>query len=339
MSKGNLFLGYGRGAVGDVVFSRQNGEQVARARNRSPRNPKTALQLLQRVCMKTVSQAYSVFQEITNHSFQGLAEGTDSQARFVKLNIDRLRARLAVEIESGEWEEIINSSESNFAAKSSSGAEFMPYVMSEGSLPIMNYRFALQSGADRLQLWGASGEDAGQASPTYAQVCSWLGLQQGDQLTFCFASIDDTQEVGVFNGFDYGRIILEPADGDMSKSFISNGAINDPNPKNKGAFTFQIATVPSELPDQSYYYLMVAPQSMDTTKGKARSIGAAAVIVSRLVGGTQWARSSQSLLLRSDIVTDPAALNLNHSVDLLGDAIRSYMSEANSSLYLNQATV
>ena len=28
MSKGNLFLGFGRGKVGDVVFSRLNGEQV-----------------------------------------------------------------------------------------------------------------------------------------------------------------------------------------------------------------------------------------------------------------------------------------------------------------------
>ena len=47
MSKGNLFLGFGRGKVGVVVFSRLNGEQVTRARNRSPRKPKYPLQLLQ----------------------------------------------------------------------------------------------------------------------------------------------------------------------------------------------------------------------------------------------------------------------------------------------------
>lgn len=46
--KGNMFLGYARGAVGDVVFSRQNGQQQGRARNRRPNNPKTPRQMMQR---------------------------------------------------------------------------------------------------------------------------------------------------------------------------------------------------------------------------------------------------------------------------------------------------
>ena len=48
MSKGNMLLGYTRGSVGDVVFSRVKGQQIAKARNRNPNNPKTIQQMLQR---------------------------------------------------------------------------------------------------------------------------------------------------------------------------------------------------------------------------------------------------------------------------------------------------
>lgn len=48
MSKGNLFLGYARGSVGDVVFSRTNGQQITKARNRNPNNPRSISQMMQR---------------------------------------------------------------------------------------------------------------------------------------------------------------------------------------------------------------------------------------------------------------------------------------------------
>lgn len=48
MAKGNMLLGYSRGSVGDVVFTRSKGQQIARARNRNPKNPKTRAQMAQR---------------------------------------------------------------------------------------------------------------------------------------------------------------------------------------------------------------------------------------------------------------------------------------------------
>ena len=48
MSKGNMLMGYARGAVGDLVFSRVKGNQVTKARNRQPSNPKTSKQVYQR---------------------------------------------------------------------------------------------------------------------------------------------------------------------------------------------------------------------------------------------------------------------------------------------------
>lgn len=43
-----MLLGYARGSVGDVTFSRVKGQQVARARNRQPNNPRTKSQMSQR---------------------------------------------------------------------------------------------------------------------------------------------------------------------------------------------------------------------------------------------------------------------------------------------------
>lgn len=92
MSKGNLFLGQGRGSVGDVVFYRANGQQLARSRNRSPRNPKTDAQILQRAISATVVQAYKAGKAIFDHSFEGKEVPAGCQRRFLSVNMRKLRA-------------------------------------------------------------------------------------------------------------------------------------------------------------------------------------------------------------------------------------------------------
>ena len=48
MSKGSILLGYARGAIGNIVLSRLKGQEVAKARNRHPNNPRTEAQVTQR---------------------------------------------------------------------------------------------------------------------------------------------------------------------------------------------------------------------------------------------------------------------------------------------------
>lgn len=48
MSKGNMLLGYARGKVGSMVFSRNAGEQIVKSYNSQPRNPRTREQMKQR---------------------------------------------------------------------------------------------------------------------------------------------------------------------------------------------------------------------------------------------------------------------------------------------------
>lgn len=316
MSKGNLLLGFARGKVGDVVFSRQSGEQVARARNRSPKNPQSPLQMLQRVVLKTNSTAYSMLQPICNHSFQGRMEGTENQSRFSEINIAAMRRQLRDVINSGDPEEILQSTEFNFAGKYSSLAQMRPYVISEGTLPILSYNTSANSG--QLNLTGLS------ADMTYAQVVARLGLQQGDQLTFVGLTIDDrtTAETSEFNGLKYARVILEPSDGDMSKPFLKAGesstyTINLPNEKNDGDVTFIIG---SGTLDVTF---------AGTAEASASTLAGFAVIASRLSGGV-WARSTQSLALEPN-------LSVDHNIGYLYDAIYSFLKAANSSLYLNQA--
>lgn len=328
MSKGNLFLGFGRGSVGDVVFSHLDGEQVARARNRSPRNPRTPIQLLQRTCLKTCSSAYSLLQDICNHSFQGCTEGTMSQAAFNKLNIDKVRTQLAFEINSGDPDDILMSGESNFAKRNSVGAEINPYIVSDGKLSTIAVSWLTVLATPKFGI----NVNLGKAAPTYQEVCDALGLVRGDQLTFLALSCDDTVEGAQFNGFEYCRVILDPSDANMSQPFLSGSSINMPNDKNKGLFDFAI-----ENNGGSYYLTFSCPKFTNAAAGQF-SVCASTVIVSRFSGNV-WARSSQSLVIRSYVSSVSGHLSFDHGTDYLGDAVNSYMTDESSSLYLNQAGV
>ena len=98
MSKGNMFQGMARGKVGDVVFSRLDGQQITRVRNRNPRNPRTNAQLYQRAVMATIMQAYSAGKAIFDHSFQGKSVGSGCQREFMSRNANILRSLLAADI-------------------------------------------------------------------------------------------------------------------------------------------------------------------------------------------------------------------------------------------------
>ena len=126
MAKGNLFLGHARGKVGSLVFSRQNGEQVTRALNARPKNPKTDPQIVQRAIAGTIMYAYSYLQEICNHSFEGVAYGAKSQQYFTKVNMDLLRQLYSANP--------TNTNTMMFSKKNSKSAVANAYIISKGSI-------------------------------------------------------------------------------------------------------------------------------------------------------------------------------------------------------------
>jgi hypothetical protein len=172
MAKGNLFLGMGRGSVGDVTFYRADGQQLARARNRSPRNPRSDAQLFQRAIMATVVQTYSAGKEIFDHSFEGYSVGAGNQREFIKRNADMLRALVAADINTPL------STNNQLARVTAPGVAVPvpnPWVISRGSYPQNLWTYSSTSEAWTMP--GANDEE------TVASYAARVGLVAGDIYT------------------------------------------------------------------------------------------------------------------------------------------------------------
>lgn len=167
MAKGNLFQGMGRGKVGDVVFSRLNGQQIARVRNRNPKNPRTNAQLYQRAIMATVMQAYSAGIAIFDHSFQGKEVGAQNQRRFMSLNAKLLRSQIAADINGAV---AVASQVGRVVAPGVSSPVAACLQVSEGSL--VN------------TLLNGTVPAAASASEKVSEYCARLGLVANDLFTF-----------------------------------------------------------------------------------------------------------------------------------------------------------
>lgn len=303
MAKGNLFMGMARGSVGDVVFWRGDNEQLSRARNRKPANPRTDLQLTSRILLKTVSLAYSQLMfDFANQTFQGATNPRDNQRRFLSTNVRLMRQRIS---EGG-------TADMNFAYRDDTVALLNRYVVSEGILPSINATISTSQGASAID-FGTNFMSSGEA-PTYQEICDAFGLAAGSQLTFLVVRAPQ----GAIEFVKRARIILSPASGDMSTAFLDDdGAINDPNPENDfniGSFTWtRTSATVGEL-------------------GLALTTEYDAVaVVASYNDGSGWKYSKQELWY------DPTAGYGTHS--LLG-AINSWKSEtAGSDKYTQQANV
>lgn len=131
MAKGNILLGQSRGSIGDIVLSRSYGQQVARARNRQPANPKTDAQILQRACLATAGKAYSAGKLIFDHSFQGRKQGAENQQEFVAKNIELLRQAYANDINGSVSPA---NADGRFVMPNALGAVPFRYLVSVGTL-------------------------------------------------------------------------------------------------------------------------------------------------------------------------------------------------------------
>lgn len=298
MATGNLLLGLGRGSIGDVTLYRSQGQQRARARNRKPKNPKTTSQTAQRIIMRTAVRAYSVLQEICNHSFEGLSYGAECMNRFNSLNADMLR-KLAL----NEKNNVQDAYYGDFADISAPGITLNPFIISKGSLPALALKdFTGDDTTATIDLVEVP------ATLSYADVVNALGLEQGDQITVI--QVNQFRALGRIKAVEWGRFILSPKSGDMTKLVTDAAEFNE---KNVGNVTFAI----TENPDG----LAVNVGSV------ADKMFACAIIVSRK-GATTWLRSDAALKLATDEAGTPM------SEALVGDVAETL---GESPYYLNQA--
>lgn len=331
MAKDNLFLGTARGSVGDIVFSRLDGQQVARVRNRAPRNPQSPAQMVQRIIMSSVGKAYSFMQAICNHSFEGFEISQQSQRKFMEVNVGILRDKVADVLAYPVESAVKTSAAYNFSFKNDYAPVLNEYQISAGSLPSIALAADTAEGiTGYLPIIPINGLPETPANTTYQQFCDLLGLQRGDQITFIQATHDVSKrdhDTDILTGFRFSRVILDPAGGDMTVPLIVDGAINDPNERNEGGFSSIRLQAASETQPAGLLFVLADVY----TAGRAdMALAASAVILSRQVGN-RWLRSTQFLLPRYTSGTN----DLSHST--LGLAYESYKIGASSDLYLNQA--
>ena len=184
MAKGNLFQGMASGKIGDVVFTRLNGQQVSRVRNRNPKNPRTNAQLYQRAIMATLMQAYSAGKAIFDHSFQGKSVGSLNQQLFMSLNLKYLREQLAYEVNND-----INDMDcvAHCVYPGSTNPVPNAYYISRGTYDQKAFTAQVVSGGVRFKL------PAQTANETIAEFCSRVGLIPDDYYTFCFFLSGDNE--------------------------------------------------------------------------------------------------------------------------------------------------
>lgn len=88
MAHGNMLLGYARGSVGDVTFTRANGNQVTRARNRRPKNPKTYGQMYQRSLFANAVKMYQLaISKFFNFAFEDRKPHESDYNAFMRHNV------------------------------------------------------------------------------------------------------------------------------------------------------------------------------------------------------------------------------------------------------------
>lgn len=279
-----MLLGYARGSVGDLTFYRRNAQQVTRARARVVKNPKTLAQQMQRAIMRTGVAAYGVIKSICDHSFEGVAYGADSYAKFMKLNLNMLRTLAAAGGEDTK----------SFLPAGFNGLVAMPWVLSKGSIAWGGVEIAFpseqQGGGVNIVFNGSPAGASSVDDVTYLHFIRFLNLHEGDQLTLiAFPKRSDIDESSCLEPI-ISRIITSPDEGnDMtSPMFTSAGSIDNGNPLNENteAFTFRFQT--------GKLMASILPETGETIP----FVGAAAIISRRAADGT-WLRSDAIMAVNS----------------------------------------
>lgn len=187
MAKDNMFLGKARGSVGDVVFYQLDGQQVARSRNRNPRNPKTAPQLFQRGIMASITALYSAGKQLFDHSFEGYPVGAANQREFTSRNSRLLRSYVSSDLAGNttEAEQLARI----IGPKTQSPVGFAGLMVARGTYPMAVFSYtAGAAGSTDTNKWNLPAALTNEKCNEYA---ARVGLIAGDYYTFCGFYQDD----------------------------------------------------------------------------------------------------------------------------------------------------
>ena len=179
MAKGNLLLGTAGNSVGDVVMYRREGAQVSRVRVRKIKNPKTDAQSLQRAAFSPVAKFYSPLAVVLERSFEGLSK-MKSYNKFLKTNIDLARAN-------------------GWLLPKGTGFFPLPYVLSQGSLPVLDNYF--NAGPDVISVRNIAASEAPKTIGDLSALFVAAGYNAGDVVTIIVISGSNSTPTGNYVPF------------------------------------------------------------------------------------------------------------------------------------------
>lgn len=321
MAKGNMFLGMSRGSVGDVTFYRNRGNQVARARNRAPMNPKTEAQTIQRMILATASKAYSRMKGIVDHSFQGVQYGGVSQSYFLKRAMEDIRNWVAQTITiTGEYPEALRNPllYRGLSFPLDAHQAGVGLLISEGTIPsvpaVLN---TPAEGADAVVDYFGSVMTALGGFPTVRAVMDAFGAQKGDQITSVGLLAD-----GSFSASRY-VIKSDATDNELNQDWDIGAAAFDELKSIYGNVYINLKNGAE------------ANQRKAFVSAKSGELIAASIIISRKVGDV-WQRSTQRLVWLSDAgdytTTDVVAAEWLAGTAQIDTVNPRYLNQAEQSL-------
>lgn len=177
MAKNNMLLGYARGKVGDLVFQRRKGEQIVKARNRNPNNPRTWSQQMQRVRMYAPVAFYKkAIENFFRFAFETKKPNETDYNAFMRENL--------------------NAFQGPYFTRSQVQQKFpvlAPYIMSTGKLGQIPFEFTQTTQSSGISMIIESEALAGATTGTiqeYSRIfMSEFGLENGDMITFVMVNV------------------------------------------------------------------------------------------------------------------------------------------------------
>lgn len=174
MAKGNMFQGRARGSVGDVTFQVLKGQQISKARNRQPANPRTTKQMTQRSLFVDAVKFYTRgTQNLFKFAFEGKKQTESDFNAFMRVN-----AKLGVNISPAAFNDFTYPAIGN-------------WVMTQGSLAL-NHNFTWDAINEYFQFQGGSVEGNVSNTVGFASKCIMAASNAmiGDIITIVLIDAD-----------------------------------------------------------------------------------------------------------------------------------------------------
>lgn len=192
-------MGQGRGAVGEVVLSRAYGKQITRSRNRSPRNPRSKNQALQRCALASGSKFAALVKSIVNHSFEAIQQGSASERYFAKMAIRAFRQNLLT-----GYTTPAEGVPAIYAIKGSPYAACISGIpVSRGSLPPLSKWIEDTNQFFLTDYFSGTGGEVEMVASSAHALDGWYascGIKGGDQLTLIAITTDLQATPYVYEG-------------------------------------------------------------------------------------------------------------------------------------------